>query len=254
MNRLKGYHRPNNVEDALQLLNRSEVKTAVLAGGTSLIANLPDEVDEVVDLQVVGLNRVSHEADQMTIASMVTLQTLVEDQEAPNLLRRMAHREGPNTFRNAATIGGVIAGADPESELLAALLVMETAVSIQTQTETKTVTLSDFLKNVGSALQGGVITAVSLRKLTQTAHARVARTPQDKPIVAAVAAKTEQGELRLALCGVAETAVLIKPASLDTLMPHGDFRGSSSYRKQMAAVLTNRVLNELTINPSESSE
>ena len=246
MSKLKGYHRPESVEDALQLLHRSGVHTAVLAGGTSLIAPLPDDVDEVVDLQAAGLTQISHTSKQMTLGAMVTLQTIVEDQDAPDLLRRMAHREGPNTFRNVATIGGVVAGADPESELLAALLVLDTAVSIQTRTGTRTVALPDLLADAVGTLAGGLIMAVTLQKVHQTAHARVARTPQDKPIIAAIAAKPDGGEAQLALCGVAKTAVLVNPDALNTLDPPGDFRGSAAYRKQMATILTRRVLNELS--------
>ncbi len=245
MQQLKSYHRPDSVEAALALLSRPGVKTAVIGGGTTLIATLPEDVEEVVDLQAVGLTAVDHTPDQMTIGALVRLQTLVTDIEAPDLLRRMAHREGPNTFRNAATLGGVLVGADPESELLAALLVFKAVVSIQTSAGGRQIPLPDFLADVSGGLDGGLITAVSLKKSGQTVHARVARTPQDKPIVAALARKDENGAVLLALCGVAETAVLVNPAALDSLNPPGDFRGSSSYRKQMAAVLSKRILNEL---------
>lgn len=245
MQQLKSYHRPDSVEAALALLGRPDVKTAVIGGGTALIAALPEDVEAVVDLQAVGLTAVDHTTDHMTIGAMVRLQTLVSDKEAPDLLRRMAHREGPNTFRNAAALGGVLVGADPESELLAALLVFEAVVSIQTTAGGRQVALTDFLADVAGALDGGLVTAVSIKKTGQTAHARVARTPQDKPIVAAVVRKDENGELFLALCGVAETAVRVEPTELDTLNPQGDFRGSRTYRKQMAAVLSKRIINEL---------
>lgn len=245
MSKVKGYHRPETVDEALRLLGRAGVATAVLAGGTSLVAAQTGDVEEVVDLQAVGLADVAHTPDQMSVGAMVRLQTLVEDPDAPVLLRQMAQQEGPNTFRNAATIGGVVAGGDGESELLAALLVLEATVTIQTLVATHSLPLADFLANRGDALAEGIITAVSLSKIAHTAHARVARTPQDRPIVAAVAARTGNDEVRLALCGVAETAVLAHPAHLDTLTPPADFRGSAAYRQQMAVVLTRRVLNEL---------
>ncbi|MCA9949416.1 MAG: FAD binding domain-containing protein [Anaerolineales bacterium] len=246
MQQLKSYHRPDSVEAVLSLLDRPDVKTTVIGGGTSLVATLPEEVEEVVDLQAVGLTAVVHTPDRMTIGAMVRLQSLVADKEAPELLRRMAHREGPNTFRNAASLGGVLVDANSESELLAALLVFEAVVSVQTSAGGRQKTLPDFLADVAGSLDGGLVTAVSLKKSGQTAHARVARTPQDKPIVAALARKAENGDVLLALCGVGETAVLVDPTALDTLNPTGDFRGSSVYRKQMAAVLSERILNELS--------
>lgn len=245
MQQLKSYHRPDSVEAALSLLGRPDVNTAVIGGGTSLVATLPEEVEEVVDLQAVGLTAVAHTSEYLTMGAMVRLQTIVLDRKTPALLRRMALNEGPNTFRNAATLGGVLVGADPESELLAALLVFDAIVSIQTSAGGRQMPLSDFLADTAGSLDGGLVVAVSLEKSGQTAHARVARTPQDNPIVAAVARKDEKGKVWLALCGVAETAVLVDPAALDSLNPPGDFRGSSTYRKQMAAVLSKRILSEI---------
>ena len=44
---------------------------------------------------------------------------------ATPLLQKAIHQAGPNTYRNAATIGGVCASRLADSELLAALLVLE---------------------------------------------------------------------------------------------------------------------------------
>ncbi len=247
MPQLKAYHRPDSVEAALRLLARPSPRTAVLGGGTSLIADLPEDVEEIVDLQSVGLARVEHGADGLTMGAMVRLQTIVDDEKASNLLRLMAQREGPNTFRNAATLGGAVVGADPESELLAALLVLDATVMVQTLDGERSIPLAEFLADVKAALSGGLVTSVSMQNTGRTAHARVSRTPQDKPIVAALARIDESGAARLALCGVATSVVLADWHALDALKPPGDFRGSSDYRREMAMTLSQRVLQELGI-------
>jgi probable selenate reductase FAD-binding subunit len=246
MNRLKKYHRPNSITDALALLNRRGVATAVVAGGTHLIAREHDDLDEVVDLQAVGLDSVTHRADSVKLGATVRLQALVDDPAMPPLLRDMALLEAPNTIRNAATIGGTIASAAADSELLAALLVLDASVTLQDAAGERVVPLVAYGED--SAESPHIITAVTVEKGRATAHARVARTPKDRPIVAAVAARTQSGELRLALCGVAATVILIDPAALDALTPPDDFRGSSAYRHQMAHVLTQRALSQLPIN------
>ena len=243
---LTTYHRPQSVAEALQLLNRPATRTVLLAGGTALVGHLPEDVTDVVDLQAACSRQVRHAPDgQMTIDALVTLQTLVTDQEAPDILRRMAHRAGPNTLRNSGTLGGVVARAESASELLAALLALEATVTVETLEQSRTLPLTAFLSDVAGALNGGIITEVALQKPAFAAHARVARTPRDQPIVAAIAAQSAAGEVRLALCGVAETVLLANPDALDTLAPPADFRGSSAYRKEMAAVLTRRVLADL---------
>ncbi len=244
MTLIQAYHRPHSVEEALALLARPSIITAVLAGGTHLTAHT-ENVDEVVDLQAIGLDGIDWTGSQMTVGAMTRLQTLVETADAPALLRQAAHREGPNTFRNQATIGGVIAGADPESELLAALLVLEAEVTVQTLAGSRTLALSAFLPDVRAALAGGIITAISLATAGVTASDRVARTPADKPIVAAVARKTPEGRILLALCGIASSPILVTPDQLASLDPPADFRGSSEYRREMAILLAGRVLGQL---------
>jgi CO/xanthine dehydrogenase FAD-binding subunit len=243
---LKAYHRPANLEEALRLLARPGVNTAILGGGTYITAHMSELIDEVVDLQTVGLTEVSYSGDQLTLGAMVRLQTVVEDSQAPALLREAARREGPNTFRHAATLGGIVVGASGESELLAALLVFEAEVHIQSIQGTKHLSLADFWQDIPAALAGGIVTAVSLATTGQTASARVGRTPADQPIVAAAARLAPTGQLHLALCGVAQTPVLVDPDKVKTAInPPGDFRGSTEYRRQVAATLAQRVIDEV---------
>jgi carbon-monoxide dehydrogenase medium subunit len=115
----------------------------------------------------------------------------------------------------------------------------------------------------------GQILTVHVR--TEGVHwgaAHVARTPADKPIVAALAGVELDGSLvsqaRLALTGVWPTAVGMAEASAqllgkpldaegiqavvaqvqDEVVPTGDYLGSEQYRRAMAGVLTRRALEQ----------
>jgi CO/xanthine dehydrogenase FAD-binding subunit len=249
MPKVKAYYCPANLDEALRLLNRSNINTAIIGGGTYLTAHLDEAVDEIVDLQALGLGEVNYRGDHLTLGAMVRLQIIVEDAQAPNLLREATQREGPLTFRNVGTVGGVVVGANKESELLAALLVFEAEVSIQSKQGAQQMLLVEFLQDVPAALDGGIVTAVSLATSGKTASARVARTPADQPIVAALVRLAPEGQLHLALCGVANTPILVDPNNVKaTVNPPGDFRGSSAYRRQMAAVLAQRVVREVQDN------
>lgn len=240
MPRVKAYHRPESVAEALALLQRPGA--IALAGGTQLIANMADGIEEVVDLQAVGLTQVEIDAEAgiIVLGAMTRVQAIVEDQRLPEMVRRLAHREGPNTFRNMSTIGGTIATADPESELYAGLLVYEAAVTVQSSVGAQTIPLAGFQLPAGA-----LITAVTIRSGGQAAAERVARTPADQPIVAVVGRRDEAGRMRLAVCGVAGRPVLVEPEKVALLEPPADFRGSAEYRREMAAVLTARVLRQL---------
>lgn len=246
MPQVKAYHRPANVSEALKLLARPNINTIIIAGGTYINPNMPEMVDEVVDLQTVGLTNIDYTGKGLSLGAMTRLQTIVTDDRAPALLREAARCEGPNTLRNIATVGGTVASPYKDSELLAALLVFDAEVKVQTSDDTKKIPLVDFLLDVPTALGGGLVTAISLASMGKTASARVGRTPADRPIVAALARLGEDDKIRLALTGVANTPVLVDPENVKAAInPTGDFRGSTEYRRQMAATLAKRVVDEL---------
>ena len=235
------------MDEALALLARDGVATAVIAGGTQRVPQLgQDEVDEVVDLQSLGLAAIEVGKIDVTLGAMATLQAMADHARLPAALREAAYREGPNTLRHAATLGGALVSAEPTSELLAALLVYEARVDVQDQAGVRQLALADFLADIPAALGNGLVTGITLGQSGRCATARVARTPADAPIVAAVARRTPDRRTLLALCGVAALPVLVNPddvtASID---PPGDFRGSSQYRRAMAVTLAGRVLEEI---------
>jgi CO/xanthine dehydrogenase FAD-binding subunit len=245
MPKVLAYHRPSSIDAALTLLGRPAPPTRVLAGGTSLVAEPMDEGFEVVDLQALGLDGISAGGDRVVLGATTRLQDLVDTTAVPQLLRVLARREAPNTIRNQATVGGTIAIADPDSELLAGLLVHETEVSYADHGGTHRISLEGLL--AGGIPQASLITEVTLASGgTGVAH-RTGRTPMDRPIVSAVGRRTSRGTTRLALTGVAPTPVLVDPSYPTAgLAPTADFRGSSGYRLHLARVLSGRVLEELT--------
>lgn len=173
---------------------------------------------------------------------MVRLQDLILHEEIPPLVSLMAQRDGPNTFRNAGTIGGVIVQADWESELYAALLVHEASLTIQTIEGNKQVALADFSEE---SLDQGLVLSVTFAPDGTGGTARVARTPADKPIVAAVGRKKESGDILLAFCGMSDRPIVVNLEELAHINPPSDFRGTSAYRREMAITLAKRVLNQL---------
>lgn len=239
---LKAYHRPTSADAALMLLSRRGVHTALIAGGTYINARRDVKVEEVVDLQAAGLDELHRAGDRLTVGAMVRIQTLVEHPETPAVLRNAARREGPNTFRHVGTIGGAVAVADWESEFLTALLVLDSDVNVQTPQGHRVYALAEFLSDVPNALDGGLITSITLATPGMTASDRVARTPADNPIVAATARRDLLGRIHLALSGVASTPLLVVPDDVANLNPPADFRGTSAYRRQMAVLLSKRVL------------
>jgi CO/xanthine dehydrogenase FAD-binding subunit len=148
-------------------------------------------------------------------------------------------------MRNMRTISSVVLAPDWESHLLAALLVCDAALTLQSSQGRRQIALADVLSGGETVLAGELLTAVTLHTDGSIAAARVARTPADKPIVAAAARRLPDGTVRLALCGVAAQPMLVEPEQVTGLNPPGDFRGSGEYRLEMAKLLSARVLESL---------
>lgn len=231
------YWRPSTIEEALGLLHRPGA--VVLAGGVQLNGGPSGAAVEVVDLQALALTGVVRGGgDTLRIGAMATLQDLLDSDDAPEVVRAAARREQPSTLRAQATLGGCVATGHAESELLAALLVHEAVVEVTTGDDAEEVPLERLL--AGLPIRAGrLVTAVTIRTDGRAAAFRTARTPADRAIVSAWARRSDEGR-RLALTGVATTPVLVQPD--DVLDPAGDFRGSSDYRRALAAVLLARAV------------
>ena len=236
------YWRPESLGQALLLLEHP--RSVVLAGGTRLNGLSGAEHVEVVDLQALHLDGVERQGgDCLLLGAMTTLAQVVSSGEVPQALRDAARRELPSTLRAQATIGGCVVVGDPESELLATMLVFDATVRVMGPEGLQELTLEALLADL--PLEAGKIaTAVIIDTRGVASAARTARTRADKPIVAAVA-RAVGGEQKLALSGVATRPVMV--TRLDDLDPPGDFRGSSEYRRALATTLASRALKAISL-------
>lgn len=240
---LHEYYRPHSVDEAAGLLARGEGRLVPLAGGTKLVGLLetraaPD-VDGVVDLRGAGLDYVYRSGDALHVGAMCTLSALVEHSEAAaladGLLLRAARGEGPVNLRNVATVGGVVACAEVDSEFYAALLALGATITVRGEDGERATPLAEL-----DRVRGLVVEVQISPAAVRGGAARIARTPSDRPIVAALAVRGADGE-RVALCGVAQRPIL-EGMPFD---PPDDFKASRAYRLAMAPIVAQRARSEL---------
>ncbi len=242
MTSIRAYHRPDTIEDALDLLTRPG---SVPLGGGTVLNGLPTQAPtEVIDLQALDLAHISLKGAVTSIGATATLQMVVASDDVPPLLRDLAHREAPNTIRNAATIGGTVAAAEPESQLLAGLIAHGATISMIGPKGTEETELVNLLAD-RTMLDGRLITTIAVTVGASGFAARAGRTPGDTPIVMVAGVRDEEG-VRLAATGVAATPVPLDLDNVEALHPPADFRGSATYRRHLAAVLGARVMTELS--------
>ena len=228
----RAYHRPTDLDEALGLL--SDPQRVPLAGGTVLNADRNPSDFELVDLQLLGLDRIETSAEQMVIGAMVDLEQLRDACDDP-LIAEMCRRELPSTLRTLATVGGTVSAGGQNSVLLAAFLVSH---GVGIDSNGNDCSLDDNPDRL--------ITAVRLACTGTTAWSLTGRTPMDTPIVAAVGRRDATG-LRVAVTGVGTRPRSVDPhdptADLD---PPDDFRGSAAYRRHLVDVHVARVVEELS--------
>ncbi|BCX03301.1 MAG: dehydrogenase [Candidatus Roseilinea sp.] len=230
---LKEYHRPQGLMEAIELLKRKEPRTVVLGGGTWLVGEAPRDVEAVVDIANLGLNRIVAEGNLLRIGAAVTHQKLVESEllgpDAPSALHiigETAQAMSGLNIRNRATIAGAVVTADAASPLVTALLACDAEVvvagardkskAVQEPSDFwKVIPLAGFLAYRQQVLDEGVLITEIRMPIptpdTRSSYQRVARTPKDYPIVCAAASFAMKdgivGNVHVAVGGVASTPI-----------------------------------------------
>ncbi len=254
------YFRPNNLDEAQKLLAKPDF--VPLGGGTKLLTSetgLP--VAGIVDLQSLGSGLIEWQDERLLVGAMTRLAELTDflatsdKADASPLLQNAIRQAGPNTYRNAATLGGTIASRLPDSELLAALLVLDARILFVDATG---MPLADYLALEERPSQ--LITSIIIPWQAGNGRSeRVARTPADYPIVSITLWEPENGRPKLSATGIAKRPLRLYAAedqipgpienvtqAAQSASNHtGDFRGDAEYRKEMTAVLTRRILTKL---------
>lgn len=272
---LQEYHRPASIRNALRLLGRDQPHTAPLAGGSWLVARRDPSIQAVVDLSALNLAFVEKSARRVRLGAMTTLQTLAEHplvQEAGGgLLAEASRRSASLSVRNTATLGGTLVVGEATSEVLLALLALDTRAVIRSPFRHE-ITLEAFLANRSAHLPPhALITEVYLPLLPPGSGAAltgISRTSRDRPIVNAAAVVVRRGgtcrKARLALGGFAahpirlpnvEAMFIYQSFEIDlfaraseaissAINPLDDPRASTEYRRAMAVVVAERALRD----------
>lgn len=243
------YHRPNTIEEALQLLARSEPRTLPLGGGTVISRSGPEPI-AVVDLQALGLNQITRRGNILVIGAMVTLQSLLASSHNPLWLHESIIHETTYNIRQVASVAGALVACDGRSPFATAMLALDAKVTVIGEQES-VISLGDLLPLRAEALRGKLITQVAIPLNAKMACEYLARTPADKPIVCAALAQWPSGRTRLALGGWGSQPLLamdgseplgLEPAARNAFGEASDEWASAEYRVEVAATLARRCL------------
>lgn len=246
------YHRPENLSQALELLERQQPVTVPLGGGTVLSRTRKPDM-AVVDLQKLGLNKIEREGQLLHIGAAVTLQALLESTELPESIhgalgQSLSHEAGLN-IRQTATVVGTLVSCDGRSPFVTALLALDPRLAWSPGEESQP--LGDFLP-LREAFGGGkLITDVRMPLNATLRFAMVARSPMDQPVVCAAVATWPSGRTRVTLGGHGRAPILAMDgpeaggavvAAREAYRFAEDPWASAAYRMDIAGKLVQRMI------------
>src|ERR1700694_4448432 len=154
------YHWVEDIDEALLLLARTDVKTVALAGGTHLLGLDDDRIQAVVDLRDLELGHIREDATSVYIGAMVTLQNMVDapvlKELATGVLARAAQASSfSRVIRNSATLGGTLAiGEASPADVLTALAALDAEALLRSRSRTKVDLSAGTVERPGFALAG----------------------------------------------------------------------------------------------------
>ncbi|MBN1262231.1 MAG: FAD binding domain-containing protein [Anaerolineae bacterium] len=269
---VKTYHKPLTIEDAVGLVH-SNRNAVYVGGGAWIVAQGDPQLEVLVDLQKLALDRIDGEIEAVRIGAMTTLQALIDHSDvgtfAAGLLAAAAGFTQSRTLREQGTLGGTLIVAGSADPLTTALLVLDVEIGYADPVRhiapfESFVAYRDRLIETRALLTGIRVARPPTR--SATAFEVVGRSPKDKPIVCVAAyVVVDEGlpvEIRVAAGGIVDhpvrllkmehllkgqllTAERVEAAlapNLEELNPISDYRGSAEYRLEMVRVLARRAV------------
>ena len=242
------YHRPANLEEALQLLRQTDLKYIPLAGGTAIDRYNKEDIG-VVDLQDLGLNQIHDRGNTIELGATVVLQRLLDTPQVQSEFKKAILHEATYNLRQVATLGGTLVSANGRSPFTTACLALDATLVIAP--EGARVALGEFLNLRNGFLNGRLITKIILPLRVDFRYDYVARTPADLPIVCVGVVQWPSGRTRVALGGFGPTPKLAMDgpgndgadiAAMNAYSQADDQWASADYRQEIAGILVKRCL------------
>lgn len=242
--------RPTRLADALTMAGQLGGAARFIAGGQSLLPAMALRMacpDVVIDLAGLSELRGVHDLPgSVRVGALTTYRQAEHDpllrRHVPLLARALPWIAHP-AIRNAGTLGGSVALADPAAEMPAVCLALDATLVVQGQGGERRVKAEDFFRGLyeTALAEGELLLAIEFPKARtgEAAHLdEIARRRGDF----AIAGLAVAGE-RAVLFGVSSRPVLLPPdRSIDGIDFFPDLHHSVDVKRHLAQVLLRRAM------------
>ena len=251
----KSFQRVSSLEEAYKLVKESP-RNKIVAGGLWLKKGNAD-VDTLVDLSLLGLDKIEDKKEYVEVGAMVTQRQFEKSELVPEIARQAVKSIMGPAFREIATIGGSVYGKFGFSDVVTGLLGYKVDLVFYPES---VISLQEYVKK--PAFFDGILTHIRIYKEDLKAFfKKVEITALDYPILNV--AVTKGKEYRIVVgsrplvalrCEKAEAYMneggkdFVKAAEIaveelkfgDSIATKGD------YRKQLALTYVRRGLEEVS--------
>ena len=173
----KSFQRVSSLEEAYKLVKASP-KNKIVAGGLWLKKG-NGEVDTLIDLSNLGLDKIKDKKEFLEVGAMVTQRQFEQSELVPEMARKAVKQIMGPAFRNIATIGGSVYGKYGFSDVITALLGYKVDLVFYPEA---VVSLLDYVKKPG--FYDGILTHIRIYKEDLKAYfKKVGITALDYPII-----------------------------------------------------------------------
>ena len=253
----QNHHFAESLDDAAALVKKSR-RNVILGGGMWLrMTNRP--IQTVIDLSRLGLDKITETEEEVVIGAMVTLRSM----ETAACLQELFGGVLPKCvssivgvqFRNMATVGASVYGRFGFSDIITALLALDTYVELH---GAGVMPLEEFLAN---RPQGDILVAIHVRKDGRQAAYQTRRAAAtDFGLLDVCLAKKTDGTYAVSVG--ARPGVAVRCREAEACLQQGDvaaarqaveqnvcyrdnMRASAEYRKALSGVLLQRAWDAL---------
>ncbi len=272
------YKRAESVSDALSMMSDD---AKLLAGGHSLLPAMKlrlNQPDTLIDIsRIEELKSIKDEGDHIVIGAAATHHDIAHSnlvKGACSMIASGAGQIGDIQVRNAGTIGGSLAHADPAADWPALVIAAEATIRVQGQGGPRDIPAASFFTGFyeTALADDEIITEIHIPKLPAGSSSTYVKFVQPASRFAIVgcavvknAAEGEVGNIKVAVTGVSEMAYrahgvedelmgqVVSDESIDRAAARAtdhvdvlsDHYASEKYRKHIAQVYVRKALETL---------
>lgn len=251
----KSFLRASSLEEAYKLVKESP-RNKIVAGGLWLKKGNAD-VDTLIDLSLLGLDKIEDKKDYVEVGAMVSQRELEKSPLVPEVIREATKSIMGPAFREIATVGGSVYGKYGFSDIITVLLAHHVELVFYPEA---VITLDEYVKKPG--FYDGILTNIRIFKDKNKGYfKKVEITALDYPILNVAVVKGKEYKVvvgsRPLVAALCENSMkylneggkdFAKAAELavEELKFGDSIATKSAYRKQLALTYVRRALEEVS--------